>query len=78
MSGSAAQEAHRILKIDAPILVDDRDLMDEALDLALSTGQALYDCLYLALSLRQGCEMITADRKFHAAVAAEFPNVLPL
>jgi predicted nucleic acid-binding protein len=78
MSATRAKEAYRLLKINAPVLVDDRELMDEALKLALSSGQALYDCLYLALALRQGCEMITADWKFHAAVSAAFTNVVPL
>ena len=78
MSASRAKEAYRLLKINAPILVDDRDLMDEAVTLALASRQATCDCLYLALALRQRCEMITADGKFHAAVTAAFPNVLPL
>jgi predicted nucleic acid-binding protein len=78
MSAAMSEEAYRMLKINAPILVDNQELMDEARTLALASGQAIYDCLYLALALRQGCEMITADGKFHAAVTAAFPNVLPL
>jgi len=78
MTASRAKEAYRLLKINAPVLVDDRELMDEAVTLALASGQATYDCLYLALALRQRCEMITADGKFQAAVTAAFPNVLPL
>jgi predicted nucleic acid-binding protein len=78
MSAFSAKEAYRLLNVHAPILVDDHDLMGEAVTLAVASGQSLYDCLYLALSLRQRCEMITADRKFHAAVTAAFPNVLPL
>jgi predicted nucleic acid-binding protein len=78
MSAARADEAYRLLKINAPILVDDQDLMDEALTLAFAIGQAIYDCLYLAIALRQGCDMITADGKFHTAVTAAFPNVLPL
>ena len=50
MSAPAANEAHELLKLYSPVLVDDRDLMDEAMTLALTTGQALYDCLYLALA----------------------------
>ncbi len=78
MIASSAKEAHRLLKINSPILVDDRDLMDDAVTLAIASGQSLYDCLYLALALRQRCEMVTADGKFHAAVSRAFPNVLPL
>src|ERR1700686_3394750 len=64
MSAVRAKEAYRLLKINAPVLVDDRELMDEAVMLALASGQALYNCLYLALALRQGSEMITADGSF--------------
>lgn len=78
MSVLAANEAHELLKIYSPVLVDDRDLMDEAMTLALTTGQALYDCLYLALAQRQSCNLITADEKFHHAVRKAFPNVLQL
>ena len=78
MSATKAKEAYHLLKINAPILVDDRELMDDAVTLALASGQAMHDCLYLALALRQRCEMITADEKFHSAIAAAFPNVLPL
>jgi predicted nucleic acid-binding protein len=56
----------------------DRDLMDEAMTSALTTGQALYDCPYLALAQRQSCNLITADEKFHHAVRKAFPNVLQL
>src|ERR1700675_1761037 len=76
MSVPAANEAHELLKIYSPVLVDDRDLMDEAMTLAFTTGQALYDCLYLALAQRQSCDLITADGNFCAAVRESFPNVL--
>ena len=74
----AAAEAYRLLRINAPILVDDRVVADEAMRLALSIGQAVYDCVYLALALRRGCDFITADQKFHSAVHHAFPSVLRL
>jgi predicted nucleic acid-binding protein len=78
MSTASAKEGYQFLKIHAPILVDDEELIDVAMTLALASGQSVYDCLYLALALRQRCEMITADEKFHAAVTGAFRNVLPL
>ena len=78
MTTDSAKKAYQLLKIDSPILVDDRDLMDQAMALSLASGQALYDCLYLTLALRQDCDLITADRKFQAAMTTAFPNVLPL
>lgn len=43
----------------APVLVPD------ALSLALRTGRTIYDCLYLALAVREGCPLVTADRRFY-------------
>ena len=77
-TASMAMDAYRLLKINAPILVDDSIVMDEAMTLALGSGQAVYDCLYLALALRRRCDLITADQKFHGAVSTKFPSVLRL
>jgi predicted nucleic acid-binding protein len=43
-------------------------LLDEALRHAFRLRHAVYDCLYLALALREGCALVTADEKFAAAV----------
>jgi predicted nucleic acid-binding protein len=77
-TASMAMDAYRLLKINAPLLVDDRLLVDEAMTLAVGSGQAVYGCLYLALALRRGCDLITADLKFHGAVRDRFPCVLHL
>ncbi|HEV8042089.1 MAG TPA: type II toxin-antitoxin system VapC family toxin [Bryobacteraceae bacterium] len=77
-TASMAMDAYRLLKINSPILVDDRLLMDEAMTLAVGSGQAVYACLYLALALRRGCDLITADLKFHGAMKDKFPCVLHL
>ena len=34
-----------------------------------ATGHPIYDCLYLALSLQTQVPVVTADRRFAAAVA---------
>lgn len=47
---------------------DDR-LFGSAYTLALDTHRSLYDCLYLALAEAVDGKMITADRKFYAALA---------
>lgn len=41
-----------------------------ALELAAALGHPVYDCLYLAAALREGAQVVTADRRFHAAVQA--------
>jgi predicted nucleic acid-binding protein len=39
-------------------------LLDSALNLSIRLSLPLYDCLYLALALREQAEVITADRNF--------------
>ena len=43
-------------------------LLPAALDLAISLGQTVYDCLYLALAETRNTVMVTADRRFHDVV----------
>ena len=42
---------------------------DTAFEMAIELGRSVYDCLYLALALRLGCPVATADRRFCDAVA---------
>lgn len=78
LSASEVNQAFRLLKIYSPVLVADAEVLDEAVVLAMATGRAVYDCLYLALALSHNCDLITADRKFHAAMAPAFSMVLHL
>ena len=73
---SAVHHAYRLLKVCSPVLVADVELLDDAVRLSITSGQAVYDCLYLALAIHRGCEMVTADAKFHNAMAANFGTVL--
>jgi predicted nucleic acid-binding protein len=45
-------------------------LLDSALDLALQTQRTVYDCLYLALAIQLGGQMVTADQRFFNALSA--------
>lgn len=38
--------------------------------------RTVYDSLYLALSLREGCQFVTADEKFANAVGSSFPSIV--
>lgn len=78
LTASEAGEAVRLLKINSPMLIADAEVLDEAVRLAMASGQAVYDCLYLALAVRRGCDVITADRKFHHAMASHFSMLLHL
>jgi predicted nucleic acid-binding protein len=46
----------------------DEPLVPVAFDLAVQTKQSLYDCLYLALSIKLKEKALTADRKFFQAL----------
>jgi predicted nucleic acid-binding protein len=44
------------------------DLVQEALQLAFRLRHPVYDCLYLALALREESRLVTADLEFAAAI----------
>ncbi len=44
-------------------------LLDPAYEIAISTSQAIYDCLYVALAARLDAPMVTADRRLYAGLA---------
>jgi predicted nucleic acid-binding protein len=44
-------------------LVEDQLLAPAALDLAVELNYALYDCIYLALSLARSAPLVTADKR---------------
>jgi len=45
-------------------------LLPFAFELAVALDRTVYDSLYLALAVAEDCVLITADAKFHAALAA--------
>ena len=48
---------------------DDVSVAGDALDIALSQGRTIYDCMYLALARRIGAVLVTADARFVNALA---------
>jgi predicted nucleic acid-binding protein len=45
-----------------------REVASAALKLSIDLGHPGYDCLYLALAIRAGAPLVTADKRFLAAV----------
>ncbi len=45
-------------------------LLADSVELALSTGASVYDCLYVALAAQEGCPLVTADARLVAKFAA--------
>lgn len=58
-----------------PALISNKTLAAPALNLAVRQRHPIYDCLYLALALEAGCDLITADEKLHRTFAPDFPQV---
>jgi predicted nucleic acid-binding protein len=55
---------------EAPLRIHStRDLLDDAVGLALETGRTVYDCVYLALAAQLELPVVTADRKLVNAMA---------
>ena len=64
----AAARVQRFLT--APLQVyPSKPFLLQAVDLAIQTRRTVYDCLYVALAIREGCQMVTADRRLVNALA---------
>jgi predicted nucleic acid-binding protein len=62
----------------APALHPSPPLLIRAMEIAISTKQAVYDCLYLALAEAEGCELVTADDQFVRGLRASYPFIVSL
>ncbi|MCE5278883.1 MAG: type II toxin-antitoxin system VapC family toxin [Planctomycetaceae bacterium] len=47
------------------------DLIEPALEISLRSNHPVYDCLYLALAMRNHCPLITADQRLLKFAAAK-------
>ena len=61
-----------------PAIHSSSQLLIRAIEVSLSTRQAVYDCIYLALAETQGCEMVSADDAFVRKMRALFPFLIRL
>ena len=52
------------------------DLLADAYNLAITHQRTVYDSLYLALSIREQCQFVTADERLVNAVSSALPTVL--
>ena len=61
-----------------PVLIPHASLIARAIDISSRTRSGYYDCLYVALAEREGCELVTADHKSVNNLAPHFPFIVPL
>ncbi len=53
-------------------------LLPRAFDIASAARIGVYDCLYVALAEREGCELITSDQRLINALGTKMPFIIPL
>ena len=51
--------------------------LSRAVEIATLAQIGVYDCLYVALAEREGCELVTADQRLIANLETQFP-IIPL
>jgi predicted nucleic acid-binding protein len=66
------------IMVDAPALAPILPLLDRAFDISMQTRHNFYDCLYVALAEREGCELLTADGKLITNLRVSFPFITAL
>lgn len=63
---------------DCPTLHPTIPLMLRALQIARQFRIGVYDCLYVALAEREGCELLTADSRLINSLGPTFPFIKSL
>jgi predicted nucleic acid-binding protein len=58
-----------LLRQSPVAIVPTHDLTAKALELAMDLQHPVYDCVYLALALRRGAPLVTADQRLVTAAA---------
>jgi predicted nucleic acid-binding protein len=66
------------LMVDAPRLSSSVPLMLRALGIASQARIGVYDCLYVSLAEREGCELVTADARLINSLQPTYPFIIAL
>jgi predicted nucleic acid-binding protein len=61
-----------------PVLEASLPLLPRAYAISSQVRMGVYDCIYLALAEREGCELVTADDKLVKNLLTQFPFIAPL
>lgn len=81
LTGDQVRERVAALQAAPLFFVSQAELIAEAVDLALEIGHPVYDCLYLALAIRDDAVLVTADGRLLRIVRSHRrlrPFVTPL
>ena len=77
--GLATADAEKIIDLFRALkleLTPTAALLEDAFRLAVANQRSVYDAMYLALSVREGCPLVTADEKLVNAVGSRFPGLV--
>ena len=61
-----------------PVLRDSLPVLPRAVEISSQTRVGVYDCLYVALSEQEQCDLLTADDRLVAALQNRFPQIVAL
>lgn len=79
LQGMSASDAQQILDTFSKLtlrVIASSTLLAEAYQLAVTHQRTVYDSLYLALAVREGCPFVTADEKLVNAIGSQFSNIV--
>ena len=68
----------RTIMSDCPKLLPSLALMPRAYEISSTMRVGIYDCLYVALAEREGCELVTTDDKLIRNLQGLFPFIISL
>lgn len=71
--GGLIIDAFKIIPLE---VFSSKKLLTEAFAMATQFKRPVYDALFLALSLKNTCQIVTADEKFYNGVRNLFPNMI--
>jgi predicted nucleic acid-binding protein len=71
LSGFLALIDEHVITVDAT----GTEAMASAAQLALDLGHPLKDCIYLALAMKMGCELLTSDLRLAEKARATWPKI---
>jgi predicted nucleic acid-binding protein len=76
-AGESALLLHDVVR-SAPVIHPSHSLLIRAMEIAIATKQAVYDCIYLALAESEKCEFVTADDAFARRLRPSYPFIVSL
>ena len=60
----------------SPRLYSYLPLINKAIDISSATRCSVYDCLYVALAEREGCQLVTADDRLFGALIKQYSFII--